>query len=94
LQLLVHRDDIGRFGSIDQRPNGCINQLVFVPVKVVVNQQIPHTVPGTVVQQQAAQNTGLGFNRMRRHAQLSHRVIAGKVGVEGVQGRSKNGGHG
>ncbi|MCY1169046.1 hypothetical protein D9M73_90600 [compost metagenome] len=75
LQVLKHGHHIGRFVRIDHGPDGCINQLVFGTVEVLVHQQVAHAVPGAVVQQQATQHAGLALDGMRRNAQLRELVV-------------------
>ena len=75
LQMLEDSDDVGRTAAIDQGAHGRIHQSVLVAVKVAVVQQVTHPVPGTVVQQQAAQHAGLGFEGVRRDAQLGHFAV-------------------
>jgi hypothetical protein len=76
LQLLEHRDHVGRLGGVDERADGGVDQLVLVAVEVAVGQQVGGPVPGQVVQQQAAQHALLGLDRVRRHAQAGHLVVA------------------
>ncbi|MPM63517.1 hypothetical protein SDC9_110397 [bioreactor metagenome] len=75
LQLLMHRDHVRRLAGIHQRRNGSEDQLVLVAVEIALLEQIPHPIPGHVVQQQPAQHTRLGLHRMRRNPQLRHLAI-------------------
>ena len=75
LQMLKHGDHIGRLGGVDECANRRINQLVLVAIKVAIDQQVPHAVPGTVVEEQPSQHTGFGFDRVRRHPQLGHLLV-------------------
>jgi len=92
--VLVHGDHVGRLAGIDQRTDGREDQLVLMAVEVALAQQVPHAIPGIVVQQQAAEHARLGLHRMRRHAQLRHLAIKrrrGKVIIErGHHGRHGN----
>ena len=72
LQGLEHGDDVGRLGGVDQLGNGLEHQLVLMTVEVAGDEQVGHAIPGVVVQQQAAQHAGLGFDGVRRHTQLRH----------------------
>ena len=70
LQLLVDRDDVGRFGSIDQRTDHAVDEPVLIAVEVTVGQQVANPVPGAVVQQQSAEHAGFRLDGVRRYAQL------------------------
>jgi hypothetical protein len=59
-------------------------------VKVFIDQQIADAVPGTVVQQQAAQHAGFAFNGMGRDAELGYLPVGA---VARVVKRRKYGRH-
>jgi len=85
LQLLEDRDHIGRFGGVDQRTNGSVDQLVLMAVKVTVDQQIPHPIPCAVVEQQTTEHAGFGFDGVRRHTQLGHLLVGREINGQFVQ---------
>jgi hypothetical protein len=89
LQLLMHRDHIGRAGGVDQRADRGVDQPVLKTVEVAVGQKVADTVPRAVVQQQATQHAGLGFDGVWRNAQLRHLA----VGRESVFNRRQDSGH-
>src|SRR5205807_447742 len=82
LQLLIDGDDVRRLGGVDQAADRRVDQAVLVAVEVAVGEEVADAVPGTVVQQEAAQHAGLGFDRVRRDPQLRDLVVAGKFIVE------------
>ena len=89
LKVLKHGDDVRRLGSVDQGANSGKHQFVFVTVKIPVRQQVAYTVPGGVVQQQAAQHAGFGLDGMWRDAQLGDLTVLAVI----INGR-KYGRHG
>jgi hypothetical protein len=96
LQVLEHRDHVSGLAAVDQGGDGRIRQAVLVAVEIRIRDQVGHAVPGTVVQQEAAEHAGLRFDGMRGHAQLCDLAIAGitVTGVEVGKGVGKNGRHG
>jgi hypothetical protein len=88
LQVLEHRHHISRLADIDQSADRAVDQLVLVPIKVARGQEIAHTVPGAVVEQQPAEHARFGLDRMRRDAQLGDLLIGAiAVVVFGCKGR-------
>src|SRR5439155_8973718 len=51
------------------------DRAVLEAIEVAVGQQVAGAVPGSVVEQQAAEHTLLSFDRMRRHAQARDFII-------------------
>jgi hypothetical protein len=72
-------------------PHGREHQLVFVAVEVVVLQQVAHAVPGVVVEQQATEHAGLGFDGMRAECAAARSGGRRRVGIVQIR---ENGGHG
>jgi len=70
LQLLKYRDHVSWFGGIDQGSNGAKYHAMLIPVKITLRQQVIHTIPRAIVQQQTAQYAGLGLNGVWWYAQL------------------------
>jgi hypothetical protein len=74
--------------------NGSEDQLVFVSIKIVVNEQVAHSIPGRIVKQQTSQHTRLSLNGVRRDAQLRNLLILtngakSKIGFRERLGRKK-----
>ena len=77
LQVLEDRDHVGRLAVVDQLADGGIDLLVLVAVEIALGQQVPHPVPGVVVQQQTTQHAGLGLHGVLRQAQFGHLLVLG-----------------
>ena len=93
LQGFKDGDDVGGLAGVDELADGFEHQLVFVPIKIAGNQQVGHTVPGMVVEQQPAQHTGFRFDGVGRYAQLRQLRIAAFIRPIGiVAGRGVDGG--
>ena len=76
LQVLEDGDDVGRPAGVDQAADGGIDQAVLEAVEVAVGEQVAGAVPGAVVEHQPADDALLGLDRLRRHAQPRHLVVA------------------
>jgi hypothetical protein len=75
LETLGNRHRIGRLATFEQLANLAVNPPVLVAVEIALRYQIGDLVEGGIVEQQATEDRLLGFQRVRRHAQL------GKHGV-------------
>ncbi len=67
-QRLVDRDRVRGLAAIDQPADGPEDQLVVLPVEVGNADQVGNAVPGSVVDQQPAQDGLLGLDGVRRGA--------------------------
>jgi len=85
LQLLIDRDDIGRFAAVDQQTQDSKHLTVLKTVKIVLGQHIADPVPSRIVQQQTAQHTGLRLDGMRRNTQLGNLTVSAQIIVQGSE---------
>ena len=67
--VAVFADLYGTLWDLIQPKQDLEDQLVVAPVEIFGTQAIGDGIPGAVVEQQAAQDGLLGFERIRRHAQ-------------------------
>jgi len=93
LQVFINGDDVGRLACVDQARDASVDQPVLVAVKVAVEQQIAHAIPGMVVEQQAAEHARLGLDRVRRHTQLRSLRVRRRQGIGFIK-RRENSRHG
>ncbi|MDT4862755.1 hypothetical protein FQZ97_974270 [compost metagenome] len=96
--MLKHRYHVGRLAGVDQRGDHRVGQAVFVAVEIGVVEKVRHPIPGAVVEQQAAEHAGLGFNGVWGDAQLRDLAVGTtnaliQAGIKGSESTGKNGGH-
>ena len=65
----VDGDDVSRLGAVDELDDVLEDDAVIVAVKVFSADEVGDTVPGCVVQQQAAQHRLLGLDGVGRHTE-------------------------
>ena len=86
-QRLCHGQDIGRLVRAQEGDDMAEDAPVLVTIEIRVGNLAGNTIPDRVIQQEAAQHRLLGFNGMRRQAQLRYRRVGGGRGRGLAEGR-------